>query len=348
MLLRNQLSAQSSGLRKQKEFLWRVVGVLLLSEFCVLSSELVVHAATPVDAFIALSSAPLGAQLTPAIMQAGTYGTLGSWTTISNAVGMSVGPHQMSLPGPVTIGGTTYPAGYPTQSMAYDNTYNFSSVDVFLPSNFTAVTVAGYITLGFPNAGFNGSFADLVSIYGLVGATSAFAVMQAHTGNPTYDLHIESNGNGTIRSGNIVITPGATYWYNIKADFAAGQSTLNVYDMSNNLVGSVNVATLSGGTLSKLYFGQEEKAIAPGTTNYFEDTLIDYTNAAFPLTPWVGSTSPSPCDINGDGSTNVVDVQAEVNMALGIAACTNASGTCTIVSVQRVVNAALGGTCVTP
>jgi hypothetical protein len=44
----------------------------------------------------------------------------------------------------------------------------------------------------------------------------------------------------------------------------------------------------------------------------------------------------------------VVDVQLEVNMALGINPCTNPSGTCTVVSVQRVVNAALGGTCVTP
>jgi hypothetical protein len=56
----------------------------------------------------------------------------------------------------------------------------------------------------------------------------------------------------------------------------------------------------------------------------------------------------SPCDVNGDGTTNVADVQLEVNMALGINPCTNASGTCTVVSVQRVVNAALGGTCVAP
>jgi hypothetical protein len=57
---------------------------------------------------------------------------------------------------------------------------------------------------------------------------------------------------------------------------------------------------------------------------------------------------PSSCDVNGDGVTNVADVQLEVNMALGISSCTNASGTCSVVSVQRVVNAALGGTCVTP
>jgi hypothetical protein len=65
----------------------------------------------------------------------------------------------------------------------------------------------------------------------------------------------------------------------------------------------------------------------------------EYTTGAPPPTT-------SPCDVNGDGLTNVADVQLEVNMALGIAPCTNLSGVCTVVSVQRVVNAALGGSCV--
>jgi len=60
------------------------------------------------------------------------------------------------------------------------------------------------------------------------------------------------------------------------------------------------------------------------------------------------STSLSPCDVNGDGSTNIQDVQLETNMALKTIACTNPSGTCTVTSVQRVVNAVLGGSCVTP
>ena len=56
------------------------------------------------------------------------------------------------------------------------------------------------------------------------------------------------------------------------------------------------------------------------------------------------------CDVNGDGNTNVADVQAEVNQALGISACANdinQDGACNVIDVQRVVNAALGGQCVT-
>ena len=54
------------------------------------------------------------------------------------------------------------------------------------------------------------------------------------------------------------------------------------------------------------------------------------------------------CDVNTDGSVNVVDVQLVTNMYLGTTPCTaNIAGlnTCTPTVVQTVVNTALGGTC---
>jgi hypothetical protein len=69
------------------------------------------------------------------------------------------------------------------------------------------------------------------------------------------------------------------------------------------------------------------------------------------LATFVGSGTAGPmCDVNGNGTTNVQDVQLEVNMALGMTACTadiNSDGKCNVVDVQRVTNAALGGQCVT-
>jgi len=87
-------------------------------------------------------------------------------------------------------------------------------------------------------------------------------------------------------------------------------------------------------------------ATNPQTAVWYDSLIVSTQPIAAPG----GSSLPPPslCDVNGDGSTNVADVQSEVNMALGINPCTNVSGTCTVVSVQRVVNAALGGTCVIP
>jgi hypothetical protein len=55
------------------------------------------------------------------------------------------------------------------------------------------------------------------------------------------------------------------------------------------------------------------------------------------------------CDVNGDGSTNIVDVQLEVNAALGAASCgyqdVDANGSCDVIDLQRVISAALGASC---
>jgi len=56
----------------------------------------------------------------------------------------------------------------------------------------------------------------------------------------------------------------------------------------------------------------------------------------------------SPCDLNGDGTVNVLDVQLMVSQAIGTTACTNkldGGATCDVIDVQRVVNAALGAAC---
>jgi hypothetical protein len=56
------------------------------------------------------------------------------------------------------------------------------------------------------------------------------------------------------------------------------------------------------------------------------------------------------CDLNGDGSVDILDEQAAVNMALGYTPCTSTvlgPGVCNIVLVQRETNAILTGACVT-
>jgi len=60
------------------------------------------------------------------------------------------------------------------------------------------------------------------------------------------------------------------------------------------------------------------------------------------------SAQTNACDLNGDGTVNSADIQAAVNMSIGISPCTaNVAGsnTCNAIVVQRVVNASMGQTC---
>jgi len=56
------------------------------------------------------------------------------------------------------------------------------------------------------------------------------------------------------------------------------------------------------------------------------------------------------CDLNQDGTVNVVDVQLAVNMYIGTSPCTATvagTGVCNQDVVNRIKTAAIGGTCVT-
>lgn len=72
--------------------------------------------------------------------------------------------------------------------------------------------------------------------------------------------------------------------------------------------------------------------------------------AAIALCPSPAAFSQiSACDVNGDSSVNISDVQRVVNMSTGVESCTvniTGAGVCNVTTVQRVVNAALGQPCV--
>ena len=69
------------------------------------------------------------------------------------------------------------------------------------------------------------------------------------------------------------------------------------------------------------------------------------------ITSGLGWSQTSACDLVAPfGTVDAADVQAAINMTLGISPCTaNIGGAvvCNAAVVQRVINAALGGTCVT-
>ena len=164
-------------------------------------------------------------------------------------------------------------------------------VSVGIPAGHRAVTVAGYITFGVPQVDSSSRLFDYVGIWG--GVTGGYAVLQLNNGaGGVYALNIEASEGGTHHSANIVITPGATYWCVLKADYIGGTAYLNVYDATQRtLVGAVTTAMTTGEDVNKISLGNGEIGTASGATSYFENMVIDYAQGAFPLGP-VG-TPPS-------------------------------------------------------
>ena len=79
------------------------------------------------------------------------------------------------------------------------------------------------------------------------------------------------------------------------------------------------------------------------------NVALSASNAGGTGTRTLALTVYSACDLNQDGASNVVDVQLQVNQALGVTACTsdlNSDGACNVIDIQRDVNASLGLLCV--
>jgi hypothetical protein len=100
------------------------------------------------------------------------------------------------------------------------------------------------------------------------------------------------------------------------------------------------VCTVSGATVTLVSAGAcTIQATQAGGIGYAAATPV---TQSFQVLQW------SPCDINQDGTENVVDVQAIVNEALGITPAVhdlNGDGMVNVAEVQMVVDAALGLGC---
>ncbi len=188
--------------------------------------------------------------------------------------------------------------------------------------------------------------------YQTVSASGTFTVLPAETATAGMKaIHVQRPGTNK------------SLWLEYRQNIGPFDSTLNGYS-------------------SNIYTGALVHYDDPDESHYPETLLLDMTPNATPNnfsnavlsagSTWIDPHTPlsirvqsantsgmtvvvtinggaSPCDINGDGAVNVVDVQSAVNRALGLLACGNGdidrNGTCNVVDLQRIVIAVVSGTC---
>jgi hypothetical protein len=264
-------------------------------------------AQVPVDAYLNLGSATSspaapGTQVTAAILNNGTLGSALSWSaTMGNQSTMKVGGHVSgcNLGTNISVNGVTYTPSTPSQSFAYNDNTNFSDWQARTPGG-TKVSVGFCFQSGIaPSA--TGSLVDRLVIYS---NTGHFAVFQQCPGgggscvdNKFWIETDGANGTTTTHSGGIVIETGVPYWVTMQADFTTGvgRAQLAVYQAQPpySQVGATVSAPLAtqNESISSLRIGNDE-IFTGNDTSYFENLIVDFTHAQFPL--GVGNASVSP------------------------------------------------------
>ena len=90
------------------------------------------------------------------------------------------------------------------------------------------------------------------------------------------------------RSADIAIAPAHRYSFSLLFDEINGLAQLAIFDPSNNFAQVGSTVTFSqdtGSTFQGFRFGNAENGTSSGTTAYFEDLMLDWTNHIFPNVP---------------------------------------------------------------
>jgi hypothetical protein len=256
--------------------------------------ETAAGAAPRVDVLQDMESGKDGDLLTPAIMKASSHGAAVEWKTEGQVWVSTV--QSYNLPGPVIADRASYPAGKGTRCWKFNDSSMRNLVRCGLGrvvSSKTKITVACYYTPGV-KVRLRSTF-DTVCLWGM----QSYAVIQTINdewgpgGGPYLRAHsCTGPGKATFSREVVAITPGKTYWVNLKYDGPAGKTLVAVFDPAKAFaqVGKT-VAADSVPNASQWYqmgFGRADgHGDMPNATTQscLGDILIDYTEAAFPLLP---------------------------------------------------------------
>jgi hypothetical protein len=245
-------------------------------------------AGTLVDVFQNMESGHDGDLLTPDIMNASSHGA-STWS-ITGQMWVST-RHTCNLPGPVTVNAVTYAGTGSTRSWMFNDANQWNFVRCSLPGRYSKATVACYYTTGLtiPWVMFD-------SINFLSATERTYGVFQVETsdkGGTFFRTHSASAGAKTTISPTVVkVTVGKPYWVNLHFDGDAGTVSGAVFDPEKGFaqVGTTMVAqsTVGAKVFGSVMFGRADSHgthTNATTQSYFDNIIIDYTTAAFPLLP---------------------------------------------------------------
>ncbi|HTC91556.1 MAG TPA: hypothetical protein VK686_24795, partial [Bryobacteraceae bacterium] len=185
-------------------------------------------------------------------------------------------------------------------------------------------------------------------------------------GIPEIDWSGNNNGppTGAFQFGVNWVSPGSNMAFTAGTAFTGTSSgASNLISPSNNksplnyptagdfTLPAGSVAIGAAGALGAVVTSNPEGGNYTPTQQYkFDEQTVPRTSLAdLGALAHAGQAPVLPCDLNGDGVVNNLDVQIAIAQALGTSACGNAAlqqnGVCNVIDVQRVINAANGQVC---
>jgi hypothetical protein len=295
------------------------VKTCLLSFLLIMTFAITGQSAVTVDLYQDMESGIIGQLLTNQ-PQASSHGTGGVWQVVGNTMRVATNG-TVPMTGSVSVDGTFYPVRPDNLSWGTDDNTQMQYMIYRCSNTHTQATVGLFLTVGehvhnpsnldtpvltVVNDGTGQIYDAVVIGTGPTTNVTRFAVCQIYDAAGGPYLEIEANPNHTTQhSYPIQIKADTTYWVNLKYDGIGATAYLNVYNATNmTLVGSVTLPQITGG-IDWVAFGRfDHHYNGPATHSYFDNILIDYSAAAFPLLPGTKSLVAAPLNFRFGDSRN--------------------------------------------
>lgn len=207
--------------------------------------------------------------VTPTTLANSTRGAAGTWTvsgTLNKGATNREDPHTVTTTDPGIIG------------MSNDPTTTGSYADWALPASKTTVSIG----LWFKTASY-AAFAGgptVVKIYNAGTGSLVRLTDEKNAGDNSRYLRLVEGGSG------VTVADDTWYWVTMKYTKNSTVS-LGVYTTSLGLVGSATYTDAINVNVDAFRLGNDGSSVAPagGETVGFDDFIVDYTSAVYPLLP---------------------------------------------------------------
>lgn len=244
-----------------------------------------------------------GTALTTTILGNSLHGTgISSWlidgTTPASAGKISTSASKTA--GSVTVGGTTYSGG--TRGIIYDHYYAPESYIAYFSDTHANVSVGFDVTFGPDN--HDGSVnVDMVFIPNNGNWHSCVFNYQSGTMTPTHRVSAHDTEGGGVNGQHgeyFEVEPGVAYWATMKKEQGVA-CTVSLYNKSTMAL--VGTSTLPTANYPAIALGFGHNPPYTGTSDhkysYFDNFIVDWTTATFPLLPDTAVTTLSGITISG-------------------------------------------------
>jgi hypothetical protein len=236
-----------------------------------------------VDVYIDMEAGLPGEIITPAIAAAAMRGGNGVWSTNpSPLTTFMVTAGDAKLPFPVNVGGTIY-NDTGTRAWDYGHSVANSWTHYAIDPVHLKISVGAFLSTG-PKDSYG--YYDYIVISGYVTAQSCVVQLKDNPvpGQRAIWAH-STPQSGTQYGSPIPVVPDKLYWVSALYDSGNGVCKVAVFDTgTRQQVGATSTTQLDTSTPVRfLRFGMNAHNLILPDHSYFDDILIDWTEAKFPL-----------------------------------------------------------------